>query len=250
MSGHNKWSTIKHKKGKADAARGKIFTKIIKEITVAARLGGGDMDSNPRLRLAVDKAKASNMPKDNIERAIQKGTGELPGVVYEEVIYEGYGPEGVAVFIEAMTDNKNRTVAEMRYILSKAGGNLGENGSVAWMFDKKGLIVISKEGIGEDRLTEMAIEAGIDDIQDAGENFELFCDPAAFAEALKALEGQGVAIEDSQLTMLPKNSVSLDENGAKKVLKMMDMLEDNDDVQNVFANFDIDDAVMEKLAGE
>jgi len=250
MSGHNKWSTIKHKKGKADAARGKVFTKIIKEITVAARLGGGDIASNPRLRMAVDKAKMSNMPKDNIERAIQKGTGELPGVVYEEVTYEGYGPEGVAVFIEAMTDNKNRTVAEMRYILSKAGGNLGENGSVSWMFDKKGMIVVPKEAVGEEKLTEMAIEAGVDDIQDAGENFELYCDTSAFIDAVRALEEAGLPLEDSTMTMIPKNTVSLDENGAKKVLKMMDMLEDNDDVQNVFANFDIDDEIMEKLAGE
>ncbi len=250
MSGHNKWSTIKHKKGKADAARGKIFTKIIKEITVAARLGGGDVEANPRLRMAVDKAKSNNMPKDNIERAIQKGTGELPGVVYEEVTYEGYGPEGVAVFVEVMTDNKNRTVAEVRHIFSKVGGNLGENGSVAWMFDKRGIITVPSDNISEEKLTDIAIEAGIDDITPSDDEFELYCEPSALMESVKGLEAQGVHVNESSLTMIPKNSVSLEENGAKKVLKMMDLLEDNDDVQNVYANFDIDDTIMEKIAGE
>ena len=250
MSGHNKWSTIKHKKGKADAARGKIFTKIIKEVTVAARLGGGDPEGNPRLRMAVEKAKANNMPKDNIERAILKGTGELPGVMYEDVVYEGYGPEGVAVYVEGMTDNKNRTVAEIRHIFSKVGGNLGENGSVAWMFDKKGLMSVDKAVVSEEKLTDMAIEAGIDDIADGGDTFDLYCDPSSLMESMKFLEERGVAVKESSLTLIPKNTVSLGENGASKVLKMMDMLEDNDDVQNVYANFDVDDDVMEKLAGE
>ncbi len=246
MSGHNKWSTIKHKKGAADAKRGKIFTKLIKEITVAAKLGGGDPGGNPRLRTAVDKAKAENMPKDNIDRAIKKGTGGMDGVVYEEIVYEGYGPNGVAVLVEVMTDNRNRTVSEVRSIFTKCNGNMGEAGCVAWMFDKKGLLVFSKSS-DFDKLFEAAIEAGADDVTDEGEQFEVTTDPANFIEVREALEKAGFKPESAEVTMIPQTQIALEGKQAESMLKMMERLEDNDDVQNVYANFDISEEEMEKM---
>lgn len=246
MSGHNKWSTIKHKKGAADAKRGKIFTKIIKEISVAAKLGGGDPDGNPRLRTIIDKAKAENMPKDNIERAIKKGTGEMEGVTYEEINYEGYGPGGVAVLVECMTDNRNRTVSDVRSIFTKCNGNMGETGCVSWMFDKKGLLVFPKS-VDFDKLFEAAIEAGADDVADEDEQFEVTTDPSAFIEVREALEKAGFKSESAEITMIPQTMVALDGKNAENMLKLMDRLEDNDDVQNVYANFDISTEEMEKM---
>jgi len=249
MSGHSKWSTIKRKKGAIDAKRGKAFTKIIKEITLAARLGGGDVEGNSRLRQAVMAAKEENMPKDNIERAIKKGLGGGEGAAnYEEVTYEGYGPGGVAVLIEIMTDNKNRTVAEIRHILSKHGGNLGENGCVAWIFNKKGSIVIDKKNIDEDALMELALEAGAEDVTTEGNEFEVITDPASFEKVKKAIDTKGIKHLEARIGMIPSNTVKLEMNKAEQMLKMMEKLEDNDDVQNVYANFDIDDDVMEKLS--
>ena len=248
MSGHSKWSTIKRKKGAIDSKRGKIFTKLIKEVTLAARLGGGDIEGNARLRAAVLAAKEENMPKDNIDRAIKKGTGELAGgAAYEEVTYEGYGPGGVAVIIEVMTDNKNRTVAEVRHILSKHGGNLGENGCVAWMFEKKGSIVIEKKTANEDALMEVAIEAGADDVRDQGSEWEVITEPLAFEAVKKAIDQKGWKCADASVGLIPKNTVKLEAGKAEQMLKLMEKLEDNDDVQNVYANFDISDEVMEKL---
>lgn len=246
MSGHNKWSTIKHKKGAADAKRGKIFTKIIKEITVAAKLGGGDPAGNPRLRSAVDKAKAENMPKDNIERAIKKGTGELEGVNYEEIVYEGYGPGGVAVLVECMTDNRNRTVSDVRSTFTKCNGNMGETGCVSWMFDQKGLIVVGKDADFE-KLFEVALEAGAEDVTDEEEQYEVLADPSMFIEVREALEKAGFAYESAEITMIPQTMIKLDGKNAENMLKLMDRLEDNDDVQNVYANFDISMEEMEKL---
>jgi YebC/PmpR family DNA-binding regulatory protein len=248
MSGHSKWSTIKRKKGAIDSKRGKIFTKLIKEITLAARLGGGDIEGNARLRSAVLAAKEENMPKDNIDRAIKKGTGELEGgAAYEEVTYEGYGPSGVAVIVEVMTDNKNRTVAEVRHIFSKHGGNLGENGCVAWMFDKKGSIVIDKKTVGEDALMEVAIEAGADDVRDQETEWEVITDPHAFEAVRKAIDQKGWKVLDARVGLIPQNTVKLEVVAkAEQMLKLMERLEDNDDVQNVYANFDIPDEVMEK----
>ncbi|RNC73178.1 MAG: YebC/PmpR family DNA-binding transcriptional regulator [Desulfuromonadales bacterium] len=246
MSGHNKWSTIRHKKGAADAKRGKIFTKIIKEITVAAKLGGGDPAGNPRLRTAVDKAKAENMPKDNIDRAIKKGTGELEGVTYEEIVYEGYGPGGVAVLVEAMTDNRNRTVGEVRSTFTKCNGNMGEAGCVSWMFDKRGLIVVPKSADFE-KLFEAALEAGADDVVDEEEQYEVLTDPAAFIAVREAMERAGFTYDSAEITMIPQTMVKLDGKNAENMLKLMDRLEDNDDVQNVYANFDISTEEMEKL---
>ena len=249
MSGHSKWSTIKRKKGAIDAKRGKAFTKIIKEITLAARLGGGDVEGNSRLRQAVMAAKEENMPKDNIERAIKKGLGGGEGAAnYEEVTYEGYGPGGVAVLVEIMTDNKNRTVAEIRHILSKHGGNLGENGCVAWIFSKKGSIVIDKKNIDEDALMELALEAGAEDVTTEGNEFEVITDPASFEKVKKAIDAKGIKHLEARIGMIPSNTVKLEANKAEQMLKMMEKLEDNDDVQNVYANFDIDDDVMEKLS--
>ena len=249
MSGHSKWSTIKRKKGAIDAKRGKAFTKIIKEITLAARLGGGDVEGNSRLRQAVMAAKEENMPKDNIERAIKKGLGSGEGAAnYEEVTYEGYGPGGVAVLVEIMTDNKNRTVAEIRHILSKHGGNLGENGCVAWIFNKKGSIVIDKKIIDEDALMELALEAGAEDVTSEGNEFEVITDPASFEKVKKAIDAKGIKHLEARIGMIPSNTVKLEMNKAEQMLKMMEKLEDNDDVQNVYANFDIDDDVMEKLS--
>jgi YebC/PmpR family DNA-binding regulatory protein len=244
MSGHSKWHSIKHKKARVDAQRGKIFTRLIKELTVAARMGGGDPDTNSRLRTAVAAAKAANMPADNIDRAIKKGTGELPGVTYDEITYEGYGPSGVAIMIDAMTDNKNRTVAEIRHIMSKHGGNLGANGCVAWMFHKKGIIAVSAEDTDEEELMEAAIEAGAEDMTREDEMFQITTDPATFEDVRSTLEGQGIAIESAELTMVPENTTEVSEKDAPKVLKLMDALENHDDVQNVHANFDIPEEIL------
>lgn len=249
MSGHSKWSTIKRKKGAIDSKRGKIFTKIIKEITLAARLGGGDLEGNARLRSAVMAAKEENMPKDNIDRAIKKGTGELAGgAAYEEVTYEGYGPGGVAVIVEVLTDNKNRTVAEIRHIFSKHGGNLGENGCVAWMFEKKGCIVFDKKAVGEDALMETALDAGADDVRDQESEWEVISDPLNFEKVKKAIDQKGWKYLDSRVGLIPQNTVRLEGGKAEQMMKLMERLEDNDDVQNVYANFDIPDEVMEKLS--
>ena len=244
MSGHSKWSSIKHKKGAADAKRGKIFTKIIKEITVATRIGGGDPDGNPRLRTAIMGAKSKNMPVDNITRAIKKGTGELEGIQYEEHTYEGYGPGGAAIFLEAMTDNKNRTVSEIRAALGKAGGNLGENGCVGWMFEKKGLITVKAEAKSEDELMELAIDAGADDLQTVDEQYEITTAVENFEAVRKALEDAGVAMESAEITRIPQNTVSIDEKKGKALLKLMDILDDHDDIQKAYSNFDISDEVM------
>jgi len=249
MSGHSKWSTIKRKKGAIDSKRGKIFTKLIKEITLAARLGGGDIEGNSRLRSAVMAAKEENMPKDNIDRAIKKGTGELGGgAAYEEVTYEGYGPAGVAVIVEVMTDNKNRTVAEIRHIFSKHGGNLGENGCVAWMFDKKGSIVFDKKAVSEDALMESALEAGADDVRDQETEWEVITDPLAFEAVKRAIDQKGWKYLEARVGMIPRNTIKLEAGKAEQMLKLMEKLEDNDDVQNLYANFDISDEVMEKLS--
>ncbi|MBF0476331.1 MAG: YebC/PmpR family DNA-binding transcriptional regulator [Deltaproteobacteria bacterium] len=247
MSGHSKWSTIKHKKGAADARRGKIFSKIIKEITVAARIGGGDMTGNSRLRSAVAAAKAENMPKENIDRAIKKGTGEIEGVTYEESTYEGYGPGGAAVLVEIMTDNKNRTVADIRHIFAKHSGNLGEAGCVSWMFDKKGLFVFDKSTIGEEQLMEMALDAGAEDVTAENGEFEVVCSPESYEAIKEIFDNQGLKYEMSQVTMVPRTTVELTGKQAEQMLKMMEKLEDHDDVQNVYSNFDISDEEMEAL---
>ncbi|MBA3027358.1 MAG: YebC/PmpR family DNA-binding transcriptional regulator [Proteobacteria bacterium] len=241
MSGHNKWSTIKHKKGAADAKRGKVFTKLIKEITVAARMGGGDINANPRLRSAVLAAKAENMPKDNIERAIKKGTGELEGVQYEDLTYEGYGPGGAAVYVECLTDNKNRAVADIRHIFAKCGGNLGENGCVAWMFDKKGYIVVEKSAADEEKLMEMALEAGAEDVREDGDSFEIITSPDDFETVKEALDKASVPTIAAEVTMLEKTSTALTGKEADQMMRLMDMLEDCDDVQKTYTNADIPD---------
>ncbi len=249
MSGHSKWSTIKRKKGANDAKRGKIFTKLIKEITVAARMGGGDPEGNPRLRSAITAAKSENMPKDNIERAIKKGTGDLEGVNYEEITYEGYGPGGVAVLVECLTDNKNRTVADVRHFFAKSGGNLGESGCVSWMFDKKGVIQVDKGVVSEDELMDLAIEAGAEDVVEEESEFQIVAAPEDFNDVVAALEEREVSYLEASIVMLPKNTVSVDsEKTAKSLLKLLENLEDNDDVQKVHANFDIADEVMEEVA--
>jgi len=249
VSGHSKWSTIKRKKGAIDAKRGKIFTKLIKEITVAARMGGGDVDANPRLRSAVNTAKAENMPKDNIERAIKKGTGNLDGANYEEILYEGYGPAGVAILVETMTDNKNRTVADIRHFFAKAGGNLGESGCVAWMFDKKGLILIDKGDISEEELMDIAIEAGADDVLEDDEVFQILTAPEDFNQVVENLEQKGFQPQEATLSMEPKNTVAVtEERPARSLLKLLGNLEDHEDVQKVHANFDIPDELMETLS--
>jgi len=246
MAGHSKWANIKRRKGAQDAKRGKIFTKLIKEIIVAARLGGGDPSANPRLRAAIAAAKAENMPKENIERAIKKGTGELEGTSYEEVTYEGYGPGGVAVMVECMTDNKVRTVGEVRHFFSKSGGNLGESGCVSWMFDRKGSIVIDKNAIDEDTLMEAAIEAGAEDVVTEEESYQVLSSPDDFAAVCEALQQRGVQFAEAQITMIPKNVVEVtDEKTARSLLKLLENLEDNDDVQKVHANFDIPDDIVE-----
>ena len=249
MSGHSKWATIRRKKGKADAERGKVFTRHIKEITIAAREGGGDPDGNPRLRSAIAAAKASNMPADNIKRAIQKGTGELPGVSYESVTYEGYGPGGVAIYLEVFTDNKNRVVAEIRHILSKYGGNLGANGCVAWMFEKKGIVTVELDSIDEDTLMEVATEAGAEDILTDSGSYEIIADPNDIYTVRESLEAKNIPMVSAEVTMRPTNSVKLEsESQASSMLKMYELLEENDDIQKVYANFDIDESILEKLA--
>jgi len=247
MSGHSKWATIKHKKGALDAKRGKIFTKLIKEISVAARIGGGDVDSNPRLRTAVAAAKAENMPSDNIKRAIQKGTGELPGATYEESVYEGYGPGGVALMIEVATDNKNRTLSEIRHILSKHGGNLGANGCVAWMFNKKGYIVVEKDKVDEAKLLDLITEAGADDMAEDGSNWEVFSSPHSFPQVVDRLKAAGIAPEASEVSMVPQSYVKLSGKEAGQMLRLMEELEDHEDVQHVYANFDIEEAELHAL---
>jgi YebC/PmpR family DNA-binding regulatory protein len=249
MSGHSKWATTKHKKAATDAKRGKIFTKITKEITVAAKLGGGDPDGNPRLRTAVAKAKSVSMPAENIKRAIQKGTGELPGVSYEEVTYEGYGPNGVAVIVEVLTDNRNRTVSEIRNIFSKAGGNMGEAGCVSWMFHKKGYIVVARAKADEEKLMSLALDAGAEDMQTEDDNFVITTAQSDFEKVKKALEDAGIPLEVAEITMLPQTYVKLEgEKVAGQMMRLMEAIEDNDDVQNVYANFDIPDEVMNAVS--
>ena len=240
MSGHSKWSTIKRKKGATDEKRGKIFTTIIKEITVAARMGGGDESSNPRLRKAIVKAKDNNMPQDNIKRAIMKGTGELPGVNYEEGTYEGYGPGGVAIFLEVLTDNKKRTVADIRHLMSKHGGNLGENGSVAWMFDKRGQIIIHASAGEEDDVFESALDCGAEDFEVEEDTFLIFTDTTELISVKDKLEEKGFSIHSAEVEMVPKNLQKVEKKDVEKILQLMEDLEENEDIKNVFANFDID----------
>jgi len=249
VAGHSKWAQIKHKKAHTDAKRGKVFTKIVKEIATAAKLGGGDPEGNPRLRVAIDKAKEVNMPHDNIKKAIMKGTGELPGVSYEEYLYEGYGPSGVAVMVEVMTDNKNRTVPEIRHIMAKNGGSLGESGCVSWIFEKRGYILVSKTTTSEDVLMTVALDAGAEDMKNdpQEDNFEVISAPEDFAAVKKAIEKAGLPVESAEVTMLPKTYVVLDAKAADQMVRLIDALEDNDDVQNVYANFDIPDDVAEKI---
>ncbi len=247
MSGHSKWSTIKRKKGAKDAERGRIFTRLIKEITVAARQGGGDETANTRLRSAIQAAKTANMPAKNIENAIKKGTGELPGVTYEEVVYEGYGPAGVAIYLEAMTDNKNRTVAEIRHILSKHGGSLGENGSVAWMFEKKGVILVPASATTEDDLMMVSLDAGAEDIEQDEDTFRVVTTQSAFEGVKSALEENGIEYESAEVTMEPSNTIAVDGKNAEQILRLMDVLEEHDDIQNIYSNFDIDETVMAAL---
>jgi YebC/PmpR family DNA-binding regulatory protein len=244
MSGHSKWSTIKHKKGAADAKRGKVFTRLIKEMTVAARLGGGDINANPRLRAAVSEAKANNMPKDNIERAVKRGTGEIEGAAYEEITYEGYGPGGVALMVETMTDNSNRTTPEIRHIFEKNGGNLGTPGSVRFQFEKKGYFSIEKSAVSEDKLMEIALEAGADDLQTEGaDTFDVYASPENFEQVRQALEKNNIPTLEAKLGMMPSTYVKLEESKSKQALRLMEMLDDHDDVQNVWSNF----AVPEEL---
>ncbi|MCC6746443.1 MAG: YebC/PmpR family DNA-binding transcriptional regulator [Deltaproteobacteria bacterium] len=249
MSGHSKWSTIKHKKGAADAKRGKLFTKLIKEITISARIGGGDPTGNARLRAAVATARSNNMPSDNIDRAIKRGTGELEGISYEEITYEAYGPGGVALLVEVMTDNRTRTVGEIRHMLTKHNGNLGETGSVGWMFHKKGIVAVPAEKVEEDALMEAALEAGADDVQREGDFFQVLCAPAAVEQVGEALRGAKFEVASAKAEMVPQTTVKLEGRDAEVMLKLMGGLEDHDDVQNVWANFDIDDALLEQLAG-
>jgi YebC/PmpR family DNA-binding regulatory protein len=247
MSGHSKWSTIKHKKGAADKKRGKIFTKLIKEITVAARMGGGDPEANPRLRQALAAAKTQNMPKENFERAIKKGTGELEGVSYEEIVYEGYGPGGVAVLVECLTDNRNRTIADVRYMFSKAGGNVGTDGCVAWMFDKKGLIAVEKTAVDEDTLMEVALDAGVEDIRDEDDVFEVISEPGEFDAVQEALDKAGIAYTMAEITMLPQNMTAVEGKEAEQMIRFMDALDDCDDVQKFYTNADIPDEAFEGM---
>lgn len=248
MSGHSKWHSIRHKKGVVDAKRGKIFTKLIKEITIATRLGGKDPDSNSRLRVAVAAAKAENMPKDNIERAIKKGTGELEGTNYEEFTYEGYGPGGAAVLLEVLTDNRNRAVADVRHLFERAGGSLGEAGCVAWMFYQKGLIVFQKDQVDEEKLYELALEAGADDIKESEKEIEVITEPSSFEQVKAAIDNAELTYFLAEITMIPKTTVKLDGKHAQQMLSLMEALEDNEDVNHVYANFDISDEVMESIS--
>ncbi len=246
MAGHSKWAQIKRKKASTDSKRGKLFSKIVKEVSVAARIGGGNPDGNPRLRTAIEKAKEANMPMENIKRAIQKGTGEIPGALYEEVYYEGYGPGSVAILIEALTDNRNRTVAEIRHIMSKHGGNLGEAGCVSWMFDKKGYLLVNKKTTDEDTLLAISLEAGAEDMKNdpKEENYEVITSTETFPEIKSAIEERGIAISSAEITMIPQNYVSIDTRAWDALMRLIETLEDNDDVQNVHANFDIPDEVL------
>ncbi len=249
MSGHSKWSTIKRKKAVTDAKRGKMFTKLIREITVAARDGGGDPNFNPRLRLAVDNAKAGNMPSDNVTRAIKKGTGEIEGVVYDEVTYEGYGPGGVALYIECLTDNQNRTVADVRHILTKLGGSLGTTGSVAWQFDRKGMIYVDSGQYTEDTVFEAAIEAGADDVSDEGEEFVVTTEASAFHQVQEGMKAAGVEFDRAELQWVPQNEVKVEGKDAEKLIRVVDALEDCDDVQQVSSNGDIDEEILAQAMG-
>ena len=248
MSGHSKWSTIKRKKGAADAKRGNLFTKLIKEISIAAKLGGGDPEGNARLRTAIATAKTENMPKENIERAIKTGTGELEGVNYEELTYEGYGPGGVAIMVEVLTDNKNRTIADIRNSFSKHNGNLGESGCVSWMFTLKGLILFDQDKVDEERLIEAVLDVGAEDIREREREFEVITDPAQFEDVKRAAQDAGLEYSFAEVTMIPQSTVRLLGKEAEQMLRLMERLEDSDDIQRVYANFDIPDEVMERLA--
>jgi len=245
MSGHSKWHTIKHKKGAADAKRGKVFTRVIKELTVAARNGGGDPEMNPRLRTIVAEAKAVNMPAENIKRAIQRGTGELPGVNYDEITYEGYGPGGAALIIEALTDNRNRTVGELRHTLTKYNGNLGESNSVAWMFAKKGYVVVDKSAADEEKLLNVVLEAGGDDLRDDGDSWEIISEPAAFEAVRDAVKALGIEPASAEIAMIPQNYVKLEGKAANQMVKLMEVLDDHEDVKHVWSNFDIEEKEIE-----
>ncbi len=249
MSGHSKWATIKHKKGALDAKRGKIFTRLIKEITMAAKSGGGDPEGNPRLRGAIAAAKAENMPQDNIKRAIQRGTGELPGATYEEITFEGYGPGGVALIAEVTTDNRNRTVSEIRHVFGKNGGNLGEAGSVSWMFSKKGQIVVPKAAAKEDDLMNIVLENGGDDLNDDGDNWEIITAPTSFEPVLEAIKKANLEVVHSEIGMVPQNYIKLEGASANQMIRLLEALEDQDDVQNVYSNFDVDQKQLEEVAG-
>ncbi|HCJ67415.1 MAG TPA: YebC/PmpR family DNA-binding transcriptional regulator [Elusimicrobia bacterium] len=248
MSGHSRWAGIKHRKGAQDAKRGRVFTKLIREITIAAREGGGNPEHNPRLRKAIDDARADNMPAENVKRAIQRGTGELPGVVYEEVVYEGYGPAGVAVIVEATTDNKNRTTSEIRRLFSEYGGNLGESGCVSWMFKKKGYLAVEKNKIGEDELISIALDAGAEDVRTDDEDlYEVITLPEEYEKVKKILEEKKIPLSSAEITFFPQTYIKLDEKKAETMLALMNALEEHEDVKNVYANFDIPKAVMEKV---
>jgi YebC/PmpR family DNA-binding regulatory protein len=249
VSGHSKWAQVKHKKAAVDAKRGKIFTRIVKEISVAARLGGGDPDGNPRLRTAIEKAKEVNMPQENIKRAIMKGTGELPGMTYEETVYEGYGPGGTAILLDVLTDNRNRTVSEIRHIITKHGGNLGEAGCVGWMFEKKGYILVEKTNIGEDSLMSIAIESGAEDLKnDPGEDsYEIITATEDLNRVKISLEAAGVPLSLAEITMLPRSYISLDGKSAEQMIRLIEALEEHEDVQNVYTNVDIPDEVMDRI---
>ena len=249
MSGHSKWATIKHKKGALDAKRGKTFTRLIKEITMAAKSGGGDAEGNPRLRTAIAAAKAENMPADNIKRAVQRGTGELPGATYEEILFEGYGPGGVALLVDVTTDNRNRTVSEIRHAFGKNGGNLGEAGSVAWMFHKKGYIVVPKSAAKEDDLMSLVLENGGEDLRDDGNDWEIVTDPGAFESVLNAVKGAKLETSVAEVSMIPQNYIKLEGHAANTMIRLLEALEDHDDVQHVYSNFDVDTKQLEEVAG-
>ena len=248
MSGHSKWATIKHKKAAQDAKRGKVFTRLIREIQIAAREGGAEPDANPRLRTAITAAKGQSMPQDNIKKAILRGTGQLEGTSYEEITFEGYGPSGVAVIVEVVTDNRNRTVSELRYLFSKHGGNLGENGCVAWMFNKQGVISVAKAAADEEQLMDIALSAGAEDLRDEGDTWLIVSPPEAHDEVVKALEDAGVTTDTAEVSMVPQNTVQVAGKGVTSVLRLLDLLEEHQDVQNVYSNFDIDDKELEALS--
>jgi len=245
LAGHSKWANIKHRKAAQDAKKGKVFTKVAKEITVAAKLGGGDPEMNPRLRMALDKAKTVNLPKDNVDRAIKKGTGEGNDANFEDVMYEGYGPEGVAILVQALTDNKNRTVSEVRSTMAKKNGNMGEAGCVSWIFEKKGVINIPVNNIGEDEIMSLAIDAGAEDVETGDDSYEIICDPADYEYVKKTIESENIPYEYAEVTMRPKTTIEVKGENAKKVINLIEALEDLDDVQEVYANFDIDDSELE-----